>query len=289
MYMNSGNTRYLPDILFLFVFLPLFLTVVYFTSLNSAFILHTDDYTIFTIYATNFAHFDYNHFMSNLLSYMVIILLIFIFFRIFGLCERKNFYLNLLTIFIIAPFGISLFSLLIYDMDKILGFSGIVSSLLGYFTASFVTYTYKKADINLNRTILFLFPVIFFNLSILSLIRYGLIENTGLDLLLIFILSIYLLDEAKIDIIKIYHSFKNNNLVNSNFKNIPFYWYAIATVLFFFTFTIGLWLILFPEKVLNNGNITNIQGHYIGFMIGTLTPILTYNLKVYIKKLTQLN
>ncbi|WP_157197335.1 hypothetical protein [Methanohalobium evestigatum] len=174
-------------------------------------------------------------------------------------------------------------------MDKILGFSGIVSSLLGYFTASFVTYTYKKADINLNRTILFLFPVIFFNLSILSLIRYGLIENTGLDLLLIFILSIYLLDEAKIDIIKIYHSFKNNNLVNSNFKNIPFYWYAIATVLFFFTFTIGLWLILFPEKVLNNGNITNIQGHYIGFMIGTLTPILTYNLKVYIKKLTQLN
>ncbi|WP_292485703.1 hypothetical protein [Methanohalobium sp.] len=174
-------------------------------------------------------------------------------------------------------------------MDKILGLSGVVSSLLGYFTASFVTYTYKKADINLNRTILFLFPVIFFNLSILSLIRYGLIENTGLDLLLILILSIYLLDEAKIDIIKIYHSFKNNNLVTSNLKNIPFYWYAIATVLLFFTFTIGLWLILFPEKILNNGNITNIQGHYIGFMIGTLTPILTYKLKVYLKKLTQLH
>jgi membrane associated rhomboid family serine protease len=135
-YTVSNET--LLDIFIFYVLIPLFLSIVFLTPLNNSFALYTAHPTLCTIYFSNFAHAGISHFVNNLIFYLIIITLILVLHKVMEIRTRKEFYSDIVLIYLIVPLIVSLYNIMKYpgnNTTAFLGFSGIDSALNGYLVA----------------------------------------------------------------------------------------------------------------------------------------------------------
>lgn len=270
----------LKEIATFFIFVPSFLAVVFFSSLNKTFALYTAKPSIITVYFSNFAHSNLNHLMNNILFYILIFSLIFIFNKLLNIRSKNEFHFDICFIFLIAPCIISFSNILLNpnnNTNAFLGFSGINSALNGYLSALFVVFLYSKAKLKLVNIYAFL-SVIIFNLIILGLFVYNVKTEFILVLVLMMLISLAFIKKDLKQIISLLKIYEKKT------SNVKIYYSLMVIIIFCVTIIIiSLWLLMFPSTiVLENGNKINIIGHYIGYCTGILVPWIAYIFQKYI-------
>jgi len=243
--------------------IPLFLTIVFFSDLNDKFVLYLNDPSLFTIYFSNFAHSNLNHFFDNTVAYIVIIFLILLL-----RTDRKEFYYDIFLIFFIVPFVVSISTLLLINAHTSLGFSGIVSAIMAYYLFSVYEFTQKQLNVCLSYAVVILifgfsFLLVLLQYSLANLIEFRFLIFVGIVLSL-------LLPKATKDIIKAYKSMKQlGSTERGKFTVI------IISIFMFFSYSLAIMMffVLFPIEIATSTGQVNIFGHLIGYCCGLILPI----------------
>ena len=260
------------DIAIFFILVPLVQLLIFQyipTSIkDSYFVLNTNNITPSSIFLQNYTHLAFGHIAGNLELYLIIMVLIFILRE-----NRKRFYRDMGIIFFIAPFIISIATLYEFSLlghtANIYGFSGIVVTLIGYFTYLFVNSLYRLSN-NLIHRYYFLSSIFIINggLTYQVLSRHDSVPFitiiVGLALLLLF------------NIKGIIRLFKNVFLFLSKLRGNYTLLLAIIGGLFLCYFAI-ISLFLLPSLMeIENTSIgfTNIIGHFSGYVFGILIGYL---------------
>lgn len=252
------------DYFIFFILIPSFLIIVYslllfVPQLKAIFVLQPSNPTLISIYFSNYAHIEFSHFLNDLISYYILIYLIFIFET-----NRKRLYINMILFFTVLPVLCSLST--VYYLPKLracLGFSCVVSGLLGYLLYS--VYCYIKKEWNVPLNMCFIFLILEFNLLIIVSI-YKWVWWCAF-LLLLLLVTFYV---VKKDLRMVIHKLNDDLRELKKQKNakvvIPNCIIFSLTVFFLLGGVIGL----FPPNV---GRI-NILAHYIGYGSGVLIPLM---------------
>ncbi|WP_172633388.1 rhomboid family intramembrane serine protease [Methanosalsum zhilinae] len=254
----------LIDIFIFLVFIPAFLSIVFYSHLNERFVLYLADPTLFTLYFSNFAHSGFLHFFDNILAYVVIIPIIFLL-----RTNRKRFYVDMVLIFSLTPFMVSFFTVMFVPARTSLGFSGIVAALIAYYLFSVYEFTQKQLRVCLNYSVL----ILIFGFSFLFvLIQYALAGYAVIDyiILLSFLLLLLLPDSLK-EMARAYRSMKKMSHQKKGKITV-----IMISVFMFVSYSLAiiLFLILFPLELATPTGQTNILGHLIGYCAGLILPIL---------------
>ncbi len=275
---NNLKVNYIPkkiifnktliEILIFFVLVPSFLTIVYCTDLNKSFFLYPDDATLFTIYFSNFAHANNTHFLGNFIYYIIIIGFVFLSENLLNIRKRIEFYLDISVIFILVPIIVSTITLSKSDIlpPPYMGFSGVVSALVGYSFSLYIVYLYKIVNLKSDRIWIIFSMLVIFNLLVITFLRPGF--NNKFFIIITLMLSLFIFGLS--DFVKIY-SYAIKNIYES--KKLYVVGFLVIMLLLL---DIILWLNLFPENILNNKTVTNIWGHYAGYVLGVYSPAITY-------------
>jgi membrane associated rhomboid family serine protease len=146
---SIGMTKILSivELLFLYVAIPTLLSLVYvlpaeFKSGLILFIAHPGYLQLLT---TNFIHPTFAHLQTNLQYYFLAVSLVIILEN-----NRKRFLAMLLIVFGLVPIAASLVTLFYYSSShylQIVGFSAVVSSLLGYIIYLILEKLYKATPV----------------------------------------------------------------------------------------------------------------------------------------------
>ena len=252
------------DFAFFFLFIPALLTLMYLLPLNlkNDLILHTSNPNILSIFFSNYMHSNLTHIFENLLSYLLVM------FILFNLeTNKKRFYRTSGLIFILLPFISSWAAMQYIDLPGgTQGFSALVSAFCGYLIYS--VYCYLKQVHFSSLQMRFVLLVIMINVSFMA-------TNVGADTLYLFSLwaitgSMMYLNRRELEAI---FSMLNLKLKNANFKMDPLdtIYYASACVYaFLFLFVLP---ILIPASILVDGHVVNILSHYIGWVFGIVVGI----------------
>lgn len=264
------------DLLVFYVLIPAFLFTVFLTPLNKSFALYTAHPTLITVYFSNFAHAGVSHFINNLTSYILIVTLILMLQKMLKIRTRKEFYYDMVFIYLVVPFVVSAYSILKYPgnaTNAFLGFSGVVSSLSGYLVALIFVYIYTKLGLKLTKLNYILCSVIFFNLIILVNFKYLGVDGYTAPLLFLILFCVL---SAREDVTRIF-SFTSFYINNTRLKNVyveyVFFTLVILLVGLVILLMVMLWLAMFPDNLrTESGSTVNIIGHYLGYCVGILTP-----------------
>ena len=274
------NTYTLKEIFIFFICVPSFLTVVFFSSLNETFALYTAKPSLITVYFSNFAHSNLNHFCNNITFYIVIFGFIFVFNKLLKIRIKKEFYFDMVFIFLVVPCIVSLYNIWSYpnnSTNAFLGFSGINSALNGYLSALFIVFIYNKAGLKLRNFYAFI-SIIYFNLIILGLFVYDVKTEWILVLTVLTFISLVFIKKDLNQIISLLKNYRNE------ISNVKIF-YILLFLLFILFICVAViivmfWISMFPSAIVSeNGNRINIEGHYLGYCTGILTPWTIYNIR----------
>ena len=243
----------------------IFVLLHFHPQLKDAVILQPSNPTVISVYLSNYAHIEFRHFFENLVSYFLLISLIFRFGTM-----RNRFHLNLILIFTALPVLCSLSSIYYLSNLRSLGFSGIVSGLMGYLLYSVYYYVEKEWRIRLNKN--FIFLIVVFNLSILSFI-YKWIWLCVLLLLLLSVIACMIRNNLKLIIDKLNEIFVEWWKLKKSQKSAKFAFKFVIFALTVFFLLFGS-TSLFPSNIITNGKITNILAHYVGYCFGVFVPLI---------------
>jgi len=255
-----------------FVLIPLLLTSIYFVPQeikDSYFILFPRSPSINSMFLSSYTHSDFEHFAGNLVSYFIIM------FLLFNVeVNKKMFYRMALLMFIFLPIPLSLISTIVFlrfGNIPIQGFSGILAGLIGYFLYS--SYVYLKEHHNnpqLNTN--FLISVLMLNYSITLFFHEGLLTTLlGFGALCFSIYSAYLNREG---IRKLFDTFVWHFKNCKNQEKIYKILVVFSSILFI------LWLpVLIPKEVRVGFTIVNTIAHYVSYAFGWSMPLFLKKLE----------
>lgn len=251
--MSGGKKQYYSIVFFCF-FVVLLLISVYYFPFKSFLSIVPQDFSfsfsdLLKLYTTNFVHNRLNHLGGNIIFFM------FSFFFLAYFASRteemKLFKITTFLSFIIFPFLVFSISLIFFwnSHRDLLGFSGIVSALIGalpYFTMKYLKNKLIP-ELNIYSAIL-LYPVI---LGLVLKTIYG------------FLIGVFF-------VVPLFYYFYKGLKGDIEIKNLT----AIIPCLF----SIGVFLIwvsiaVFPENLGYNGR-TNVPGHLAGLSTMLLVPLI---------------
>ncbi|MEM3503683.1 MAG: hypothetical protein QW134_05615 [Nitrososphaeria archaeon] len=271
-YFKRHRKNLLVDIAIFFILIPLVQLLIFqyipTQVKDSYFVLNTNSITLSSIFLQNYTHLAFGHIAGNLELYLIIMGLIFIMME-----DRKRFYRDMGIIFFIAPFIISIatlykFSLLNHAVN-IYGFSGIVATLIGYFTYLFVSRLHKLSNNLIHR---------YFLLSSIFIINGGLTyqvlgrHDSTPFIIIIVGLALLLLFNIK----GLMRLFKNIFLFLSKLrKNYAFLLVVVGGLFLCYFAIISLFLLPSLMEIENTSiGFTNIIGHFSGYVFGILIGYL---------------
>lgn len=254
--------------LFFFIIVPLVLISIHLMpkkTKENYFTLEAFDPSPISMLTSNFSHYGLFHLLYNLISYLVLI------FLIFNIEKKKDLFNKVsILIFVFLPF---LSSLIVYLYpEKLLingfsirGFSSIVSAFMGYSLYSFYVYLKKKFNNNLNH----LFFSLLISISLLMVLwTRKMMKLVIFDILLILFQVYWNRKKIKKTLINIQEEW------TKKWKNDFLKWlYDVPVTVA--TLTLGLSLvIILPTQIIQKGSLINTPSHYLGYMFGALIPIL---------------
>jgi len=247
-----------------FEFIPFLLILFYLMSplLKNHFVLVPLKPTIVSIFFSNYFHTDFWHFFQNLLSYIVVL------FLIFNIERDKNvFYKSSLLTFTLLPILSSLYIVIIAiyripNFSPTLGFSAILSAFSGYLI--YAIYSFAKRfveELDFNFFLLLLtinFIVLPFNL-----------QSTPLLVMLPLVYGLLILKSwIKIKAL--------SQKLNAKYRRLPpnsairkYYWILSVLLL---TAILSFASASIPEKIVVGNTVINTISHYLGYLFGGFIP-----------------
>ena len=252
-----------------FIFLILIPAVLLLTyllpeNIQNYLTLHVSAPSLFSIFFSNYVHVDLLHFLGNLLSYLIVI------FLLFNLETNKNiFYKSSFLIFIILPF-ISSFLVIRYlpsALPPSLGFSAIVAAFMGYLVYSAFAYIKKYYCPQTNIFLIYLILIIN-----LMMVAYNLSTPDIFQIIIVLILVIlFYFNRIVIKEVGKQMVIKFKNRLTQNLIKSLVYNYLLFLASFYFIFFLPY---LIPSKIILGKSIINIFAHYIGYLFGLFVPII---------------
>lgn len=253
---------FIPVILFIVFYLP--------SDIKESLILHKTHVTLINIFTNHFVHEEFTHITFNVISYTIVVPLLLI--LCYVLQKEKIFYKLFLTNLTLIPIFISLIWIPVNQFiwtgaQKILGFSGIVSSFCGMLIYTYIFLLHEKLKINTTYAYIssltltpLLFGLTYFNFSINTLVIM-------FSLLAVFLFFSYKTVKSvnkkyEADLIKIC---KKPKLVNSSV-------FILYLLIFLFS------LALFPRNFIYGNVAINFFVHYAGFIIGIAVSFVIYSI-----------
>ncbi|MCX8199929.1 MAG: hypothetical protein N3G76_00490 [Candidatus Micrarchaeota archaeon] len=248
----------------LFAGIPLVLCLAYLLpeGLKEAyFILDTHSPSVPSLFLSNYTHSALPHLAVNILFYLITVFLI-----LKLEAGKPRFYTTLVFLLVVAPFLISIFTVMFFPARYVQGFSGIVAGLMGYFV--YVVYRHVKETWKLSADISFVCLLFCVN-ALVALLGYHVHEYIILTLLIVLAALAYL-----------------NRGVLSGIAHILLQKYAgcrattCSFILEYLTFVFAL-ILLFSLPALiqltaSDAGISNVIGHYAGYTAGFLFPLILF-------------
>ena len=177
--------------------------------------------------------------------------------------DRKRFYKVNFLLFIVLPLIISLSFLFTIGAPgkNSVGFSGIVSALLGFLPVSIIYFLrdyYKIAFTE--RVTMLLMAILFVNLTIITII-YG-VYLAALPLIVLIVIFFHYSKEDFKSIV---------GYLSKGFNKETFFERYLLISAFILSI-MGI-LMLFPQQIVGENSTTNIFAHYIGYAFGFFIPL----------------
>jgi hypothetical protein len=274
------------DYLFFYLLIPAILTAFYVLpdDLKDYLVLWPSNPTFISLLFSSYVHVDFNHFISNLSTYLLITFFLFNFETNRRLFYQASFMLLLLLPILSSLLIICFLPALRLPGIYVLGFSVITSGFAGYSIYAIFNYLKNVLKIPLNSSfILLIFSlnnmIILPNLKIYSTKIYSTEQFIMLSaftlLLFIFIYSIY----ANRLGIKQMASMLTFNRIKGLFKGgfcVSVYKLLLISLTIKYLFYLP---VLIPPEIVIGKGVLNIFSHYIGYTFGTFTPIIIRSLK----------
>lgn len=254
------------DYLSFFLFIPIVISIIYIlpNSIKEFLIFHPSRITLLSIFFSNYVHSGFFHFMSNLVSYLLIL------FLLFNVeTDRRFFYRISIFILFLLPFISSFLNIFLINNNLTMqGFSALVSGFLGYFLFSACNYIEKKYKIK-KKYELFAF-ILLINFSII--IFFSLKTDFFMQFLCLVIALILIIYLRRIiwDLGKEFLKFMNSKKMKARYRFYRFFILLLTVIIIIFS----LFFIIPSEINMGNNTFTNIVSHYIGYVIGAFIPIL---------------
>ncbi len=127
---------------------------------DAHFILNRINFSLESLFLTNYVHSEFSHFLGNLVVYLIVIYLIMSLEK-----DKTKFYKITSLIFLLLPIILSAFTFkFLPQIAQSQGFSGIVAALIGYLAYALLTFLKIKWDIKVNKY--FVYLIIMINLLI---------------------------------------------------------------------------------------------------------------------------
>lgn len=243
--------KYLPDLFLLF--LPALICLIVFYSpseIKEMLTMSTEDYSILSIYTTNFVHYEWGHLTRNLAYYLAFGLTSLLLLDYLG--YRKIFRYSLPIILIVVPILSSIYSVWVITncggRVNIFGFSAVAGAVMGLFGyGGALLISFDEKDYPYSYLLLMLFTMYYFVSTYL-----GLLNVFSIAMLLSAMLPFYVIANR--------HA-KDQNRRKRIFAGLV---YIFAYLFFLET--------LFPLNLVSNGNLVNILGHLLGVSFGICIP-----------------
>jgi len=250
------------DYIIFFLIIPLILTSIFLlpTSIKQNLILNPLNPTLISIFFSNYTHTEAQHFLSNLLIYLITI------FLLFNIETNRKLFLKVALLnFILLPFLVSWF--IVYFLPKLpptQGFSAILSSFVGYILFSSYSWLRKNCYGKLNYSFLFL-------LLMVNFLIWSIFEKGQLFYILFLITLLFLfLNRYSIKTILEWIISETKRNLEENLLSFAYKIFILSLVIFF---TFSLWTLL-PSNIKIGKNIINIAAHYLGYCFGAFVPLL---------------
>ncbi len=206
-----------------------------------------------------FVHSGVNHLAGNVVSYMVVITVLYLMCSLSGL--KRNFRYFFLIFVFIFPFVLSGINFQLLEVETSMGFSGVDSAFLGFLPVVVFHYMDRKLDLDLggsNSILLFLLGT-----EILVLIYAGLSTVFLVVLALIGFYSWRISQRADL-----------NSLKESINRRGHFELSLVGILLF-----LGMTFSLFPKNIVVGGKAVNILSHYSGYFLGFFVPYFWFQIE----------
>lgn len=253
------------DIIVYFVIIPLILILFYIlpSHIKQLFVLDRSNPNPFSLYFSSFVHLDFNHFISNLLTYFLLIFSI-----LYLETNKKILYTFTALTFLFVPFITSFLFLTVVpkELKTSIGFSNIVSAFNGYLlfaVFSFLKKLVKSLSIYFYSFMIFLS---FFVLFVLNPLFFSWLIVIIPVLILLFILVFK-------EIEKVFKTIKKSFFRIKKEKSILKLISKVSLWILIFVLTIFSLPILIPTEIISNGYIINTLAHYAGYVFGLITPL----------------
>ena len=256
------DTVELKDIFFL-VAVPVVLIVVHLLpgGVQSGLVLDTGDFLLANFFTTAFVHQSLGHLLGNIGSYALVVLPMFLMCALMG--RKKRFYGMLLVFVLLFPFVLSLvnyyaFEFYVGESTTTMGFSGVVSALLGLMSLVIVSFSREELGLGLGYVDSLWFLA--FTSLVLALVYDPVSQATALTLafLLLFSWKIW----RKVDAGSVKEAWNRKG--------------RFELVLLAFIIFICTSFSMFPGDLVSGGGVVNILSHYIGFCLGFLSSYVFF-------------
>ncbi|AKG91660.1 hypothetical protein GAH_01016 [Geoglobus ahangari] len=240
------NYKKYVDGLFILL-IPAFLCLIIFyldPEIKKALTLNTEDYSILTLYTTNFVHYEPGHLLRNLFYYALFGFVSMLLYN--HLDHDKIFRYSLLAILIVVPIFSSAYSMYILSSfggsGNIYGFSGITGAAIGMFGyAVALLISFDKKD-NILSYLFLIFATLYFFVSMY-------VNTIAVILILLFITALPL------TMVAWRHAREKEKI-----KRIVVAYVLAMFYLFFLT-------LMFPISIVSGDNVVNIWGHLSGVIL----------------------
>ncbi|MBE8540145.1 hypothetical protein [Geoglobus acetivorans] len=214
--------------------------------------LNTENYSILSIYTTNFVHYEWEHLAGNLAHYLAFGFTSLLLYSHLG--YGRVFRFSLPLILVLVPVISSVYSLWAVKSyggsGSIYGFSDVAGAVIGMFGyGGALLISIDKTDIPYSYLFLMLVTLYYFVSTYL-----GLLNAFSAGLLLIAMLPFYVIAAR--------------HAGNREGKKRIAAGFGLAMVYLFFLSS------MFPENLASNGKVVNILGHLMGVVLGIMIPFL---------------
>ncbi|MEM5882972.1 MAG: hypothetical protein QXQ77_01885 [Candidatus Aenigmatarchaeota archaeon] len=238
------------------------------SDVKETLILHRDYVTPINIFTNHFVHEEFIHITFNTISYIIIVLLLWILCYI--LQKKKIFYKLFLINLTIVPIGISLIWLPVnrfiwVGAQRVYGFSGIVSSFCGILIYTYILLLHEKLKVN--KTYAYISSLTFIPL-LFSLIYW---KFSITNLLIIFCLLVVFLFTSYQTVKSVNKKYEDN--LTRTCKKLKL---GKSSVFILYLLIFLFSLALFPRNFIYGDVAINFFIHYTGFIIGIVVGFLVY-------------
>lgn len=245
--------------IFFLLYLLAYTNPIFFNDIRQHFIFDASNLNA-NVFFSSYTHIIPNHLIGNILSYSILLWLI------FSLVDNKNKLKSLMFMsLIVFPFVNSLLLTFIPDISNGNGLSGILTCLYGYLF--FVGYYNLKNSLQLSVKMYSVFMLIFVDVFV----AIYFISNNYYALLFAIIILMLLIYQNKENIISLWEYFKNlkgNDIEQSRFL-----------IIWLLTLYFSLFVITLLSPVFSTNSNVGYEAHRIGWGYGLIVSLVIIHIK----------